>query len=53
MSDKMRFSPDVLTIRAGETVRFVVRNNGNLVHEIVLGTRGRSRQARGGDAQEP
>ena len=39
MSDKMRFAPDVLTIRAGETVRFVVRNNGKLVHEIVLGTR--------------
>lgn len=39
MSDKMRFSPEVLTIRTGETVRFVVRNNGKLVHEIVLGTR--------------
>lgn len=38
MSDTMRFSPTVLTIRRGETVRFVVRNEGKAMHEMVLGT---------------
>jgi uncharacterized cupredoxin-like copper-binding protein len=38
MSDKMHFLPSVLTIRKGETVRFVVRNEGKLLHELVLGT---------------
>jgi uncharacterized cupredoxin-like copper-binding protein len=38
MSDKMHFAPSVLTIRKGETVRFVVRNEGKLLHELVLGT---------------
>jgi uncharacterized cupredoxin-like copper-binding protein len=38
MSDRMRFSPDSLTVRAGDTVRFVVRNEGRLIHEFVLGT---------------
>lgn len=38
MSDKMRFSPAELRIRQGETVRFVVRNKGALLHEMVLGT---------------
>ena len=38
LSDKMHFMPSVLTIRKGETVRFVVRNEGNLLHELVLGT---------------
>ena len=38
MSDRMRFDPDTLTVRAGDTVRFVVRNEGKLMHEFVLGT---------------
>ena len=38
MSDKMRFSPAVLTVRQGETIRFVVRNRGKLLHEMVIGT---------------
>lgn len=38
MSDKMRFTPDVVRVRRGETVRFVVRNEGRLLHELVLGT---------------
>lgn len=38
MSDRMRFTPAALTIRQGETVRFRVRNNGKLMHEMVLGT---------------
>jgi len=38
MSDKMRFSPAVLELAQGETVRFVVRNSGKGLHEMVLGT---------------
>jgi uncharacterized cupredoxin-like copper-binding protein len=38
MSDSMRFTPEVLSVRRGETVRFVVRNDGKLLHELVLGT---------------
>jgi len=38
MSDQMRFSPDQLEIKQGETIRFVHRNQGNMLHEFVLGT---------------
>jgi uncharacterized cupredoxin-like copper-binding protein len=37
MSDTMRFSPDRLTVKRGETIRFVVKNDGKLLHEMVLG----------------
>jgi uncharacterized cupredoxin-like copper-binding protein len=39
MSDTMRFTPDALSVRQGETIRIVVRNEGTLLHEFVLGTR--------------
>lgn len=38
MSDKMRFSPGELIIKQGETVRFQVKNSGQVMHEMVLGT---------------
>lgn len=38
MADTMRFSPDQLTVKAGDTVKFVVRNSGKVLHEMVLGT---------------
>ena len=38
MSDTMRVSPSSLTITRGETVRFVARNSGKVMHEMVLGT---------------
>jgi len=38
MSDKMRFSPAQITIKRGDTVRFVVKNSGKAMHEMVLGT---------------
>jgi uncharacterized cupredoxin-like copper-binding protein len=38
MDDMMRFTPDTLQILAGETIRFVVRNEGKIPHELVLGT---------------
>ena len=38
MTDRMRFEPENLTVRKGETVRFVVANKGAVLHEMVLGT---------------
>jgi len=38
MSDTMRFTPSELTIKRGQTVKFVVRNNGKVMHEMVIGT---------------
>jgi len=38
MSDKMRFTPAALTVKPGETVKFVVKNSGKVMHEFVLGT---------------
>jgi uncharacterized cupredoxin-like copper-binding protein len=39
MDDKMRFAPDTLSFKEGETVRFIVKNQGKLLHEMVIGTR--------------
>jgi len=39
MGDTMRFTPARITVKRGETVRFVVNNDGKLMHEMVLGTR--------------
>ena len=38
MRDTMRFSPATITVRRGDTVRFVVTNNGKVRHEMTLGT---------------
>jgi uncharacterized cupredoxin-like copper-binding protein len=38
MSDTMRFSPDSLSVKRGETIRFIVKNDGKLLHEMVLGS---------------
>ena len=35
---KMLFVPDRIEIRRGEQIKFVLRNNGELDHEIVLAT---------------
>lgn len=39
MSDDMRFTPAKLEVKQGDTVKFVVRNTGKVMHEIVIGTR--------------
>lgn len=39
MSDSMRFKPDRIEVRKGETVKFVVRNSGKVMHEFVIGTK--------------
>jgi uncharacterized cupredoxin-like copper-binding protein len=38
MSDRMRFAPAEIQIRRGETVRFRVKNSGQTLHEMVIGT---------------
>lgn len=38
MTDDMRFSPDKLQVKAGDTIRFVVSNSGKIRHELVFGT---------------
>jgi uncharacterized cupredoxin-like copper-binding protein len=39
MLDTMRFTPDRIDVRQGETVRFNVRNDGKMLHEFVIGTK--------------
>ena len=38
MDDAMRFTPDKISVEAGETVRFFVRNTGKIPHEMVIGS---------------
>ena len=38
MTDNMRFAPNQLQIKLGETVRLVAVNAGKVLHEIVIGT---------------
>jgi len=38
MADSMRFTPARIALKRGETVRFVVANTGQVLHEMVLGT---------------
>jgi putative spermidine/putrescine transport system substrate-binding protein len=37
MDDTMRFTPDRIEVRKGETIRFELHNEGKLRHELVLG----------------
>ena len=39
MGDNMRFSPERIEVRQGEVVKFVMKNNGKLMHELVIGTK--------------
>ena len=39
MDDTMRYSPAQVQVKRGESVRFLVRNRGRQMHEMVLGTR--------------
>jgi len=38
MLDSMRFTPQSITVKQGETIKFIVKNSGRLKHEMVLGT---------------
>jgi uncharacterized cupredoxin-like copper-binding protein len=37
MSDRMRYTPDHIQVNAGDTLRLVVKNEGKVMHELVLG----------------
>ena len=39
MSDAMRFTPDKIEVKQGETVKFVLQNGGKVLHEMVIGTK--------------
>ncbi len=39
MTDTMRFLPATIQVKRGETVRFVLRNDGRMLHEMVVGTK--------------
>lgn len=38
MTDAMRFAPASISVKQGETIRFVVKNSGKVKHEMVLGS---------------
>ena len=38
MTDDMRFRPDHITVKRGETLRFRAVNRGKVMHELVIGT---------------
>jgi uncharacterized cupredoxin-like copper-binding protein len=38
MNDQMRFEPASFEVAVGETIRFEVRNDGQIVHEFYVGT---------------
>lgn len=38
MADTMRFTPGEITVKQGETVKFVAKNSGKVMHEMVIGT---------------
>jgi uncharacterized cupredoxin-like copper-binding protein len=39
MIDSMRFSPDKIDVKQGETIKFVIKNSGKMMHELVIGTK--------------
>lgn len=39
MLDTMRFSPDKIEVKQGETIKLVIKNQGNMLHELVIGTK--------------
>lgn len=44
MKDTMRFIPDRIEVKQGETLRIVLVNKGALLHEMVMGTAEQLRQ---------
>ncbi len=39
MTDAMKFHPEKINVKLGETIRFEVKNEGKLMHEMVIGTK--------------
>jgi len=38
MDDTMHFTPGDLVLKRGDTIKFVVRNDGKIMHEMVIGS---------------
>ena len=38
MDDNMRFTPNQISVEAGDTIRFFVKNGGKVPHEMVIGS---------------
>ena len=38
MLDTMRFNPEKIEAKQGDTIRFVIKNTGQVLHEFVIGT---------------
>src|SRR5690554_2749721 len=38
MNDQMRFTPSEIKVEKGETIRFFLKNSGQLPHEMVIGS---------------
>lgn len=38
MRDTLRYTPDKITVKRGQAVKFLVSNSGQLKHELVLGS---------------
>ena len=39
MSDTMRFTPDKIEVKQGETIKITIKNTGAVMHELVIGTK--------------
>ncbi len=39
MSDTMRFTPDKIDVKQGDTVKIMLKNTGAQMHELVIGTK--------------
>jgi uncharacterized cupredoxin-like copper-binding protein len=39
MTDNMRFTPDRIEVKQGETVKIVLKNSGTMLHEFVMGSK--------------
>ena len=39
MGDNMRFTPDTISVKQGETIRVVIKHSGKMLHEMVIGTK--------------
>ena len=38
MDDTMRYTPDTISVKQGETIRLVIENKGKTLHELVMGS---------------
>lgn len=39
MTDNMRFSPDSIQVQQGDVTKFVIKNDGKMLHEFVIGAK--------------